>query len=117
MQAANPVFNSNCLNSESPNPAIPTLHLSGEYDSFNTPALWSEIERVLQGDGDGLILDASDVTFFDASGVHVLVTAAQQLAALSQRLTLRNPSHCVDRVLRICGLEALGHSAPDPTEQ
>lgn len=114
MQASNLVPHFWSSSPQNASSFTPTVHLSGDYDSFNTPSLWAEIEDVLRGDGEGLILDANDVTFFDASGIRVLVKAAEQLAAAAQTLTLRTPSHSVDRVLRICGLEALFDSGSDP---
>lgn len=55
------------------------MHLSGDYDSFATPLLWKEIEGFLQGDGEGLILDASEVTIFAASAIRVLMMTAENL--------------------------------------
>lgn len=87
-------------------PNTPIVRLSGAHDPQSSPALWEEIKGLIYVNGDGIILDASEVTFFDASGVRVLVSAVIEPAARSRRLTVRNPSRCVDRVLRLCGLEA-----------
>lgn len=92
----------------------PTVRLSGDYDPQSSPALWEEIKGIRCIDGDGIILDASEVTFFDASSVRVLVSAVIELAARSQRLTVRNPSRCVDRILRLCGLEAISDGPESP---
>ena len=117
MPASNPAFHYWSSTSQNFDPVTPVLHLSGDYDSFTTPSLWKEIESLLQCHQEGLILDAADVTFFDASAIRVLVNTAQQLAVTSQRLTLRTPSHCVDHVLRICGLEALIDISPQPADR
>lgn len=107
MQAGRPSFLRSLPTARPHGVTTPILRLVGDYDAHTSPGLWPEIECLIRPDGAGIIVDASEVTFFDASGMRVLVRASAELAFRSQRLTVRNPSRSVDRVLRLCGLEVL----------
>lgn len=70
-----------------------TLLLSGELDSYGA----SMLEEWLRGD---VILDMADVTFLDSRGVRLIARARRD----GVRITVRNPSAVVRRVLDIVAM-------------
>ena len=74
------------------------LAVCGEIDLSVTERLWAAIEPVISPDRP-LVLDMHRVTFFDVSGLRVLLQAAQRLDGDPDRLILRSPSPIVLRVL------------------
>jgi anti-anti-sigma factor len=51
---------------------------SGELDIATAPALREHIERVLDDDFEIVVVDLSDVSFIDSSGLHTLLQAARR---------------------------------------
>jgi len=74
------------------------LAVSGEIDLSVSERLWHAIEQVISPDRP-LVLDMHRVTFFDVSGLRVLLEASQRLDGDPARLILRSPSPIVLRVL------------------
>ena len=80
------------------------VHLVGEIDAATAPKL----DRCLQHDPGIRVVDMSQVTFMDSSGLKVLAIANRARDA-SDRITLRAPSAAVRRVIDISGMaEYLG---------
>jgi anti-anti-sigma factor len=52
-----------------------------------------------------VILDLSELTFIDSSGLHVIVTAHARLADAGRRLTLVPGCHQVQRIFELTGIE------------
>ena len=76
------------------------LVLAGEIDSYTAPDL---AER-LEADPTLVVLDLTDVTFIDSSGLRVLVEGHRRRVEAGSSLTLRSPSAAVQRLLEISGL-------------
>jgi len=72
--------------------------VSGEIDLSVAERLWAALEPLISPDRP-LVLDMHRVTFFDVSGLRVLLQAAQRLDGDPDRLILRSPSPMVLRVL------------------
>jgi anti-anti-sigma factor len=90
------------------------VHLVGEIDAATAPKL----DRCLEHDPRIRVVDMSQVTFIDSSGLKVLAIANRSRDA-SDRITLRAPSRAVRRVLEIAGMaEWLGvpPEVSDPPE-
>ena len=79
------------------------LVLVGELDSYTAPML---SDRLAAEDGPA-VLDVSDVSFIDSSGLRVLVEVHQARTDEGSSLRLRAPSASVQHLLEISGL--LGH--------
>jgi len=78
--------------------------VAGELDAFSAPSL-EELAATLRADGcNELILDLSQTTFVDSSGLRVLLGLHTELSSGSGRLVLRDPSDPVARLLSITGL-------------
>jgi len=74
------------------------LAISGEIDLSVTDQLQSIIDAALSPDRP-LVLDMHRVTFFDVSGLRVLLRAFERLDRNPAKLVLRSPSAIVLRVL------------------
>ena len=85
-----------------------TLSLAGELDPATSPALQGRLtELAADGAVSSVIIDLSQVTFLDSSGLRVLVTGSEALRARSAGLVLRGPSANIRRVLEVTGLTEL----------
>ena len=82
------------------------LAVSGEIDLFVSDRLWIAIEQVISPERP-LVLDMHRVTFFDVSGLRVLLRALEQLGRDPAKLVLRSPTAVVLRVLLITNTEQL----------
>jgi len=81
------------------------VHLLGDLDSSSAPS----VREVLVDHADAgydAVVDLSEVTFIDSSGVGVLVGALRRFQALHRRLALRDPTKPIRRVLDMTGLSA-----------
>jgi anti-anti-sigma factor len=84
------------------------VHLVGEIDAATAPKL----DRCLQHDPRIRVLDMTQVTFLDSSGLKVLAIANRSREA-SDRITLRAASAAVRRVVNIAGMAELLGLAPE----
>lgn len=97
----------------SPIPSDPTVewrdgvaYLSGEIDVANASEIVSALrDRVGTAGGGGLTIDMSAVEFLDSSGIRALVELQRMLLDASSRLTVRDPSSAVERVLDLAGVD------------
>jgi anti-sigma B factor antagonist len=76
------------------------LHLAGELDLATAPQLDEAISSTV---AEHLVLDLSDLSFIDSSGISLLVVAIGD----ERPVTLRNPQPTVSRVLELTGLDHL----------
>ncbi len=79
--------------------------LDGEIDIARTPALAQRLSA-LRESVQTLIIDLSDVTFIDSSGIRLLHELHDRLRARSQRLIVASPPGTVPR--RVLDLTAFG---------
>ena len=86
-----------------------TVELCGELDLATAQSLRSCLAPLVQDARapDRLVLDLTDLTFLDASGISALLTVQRTLAARGGELVLRSPSRLVRRVVRVLDLEQL----------
>lgn len=86
---------------------VHTLRLSGELDLATAAEVQRELEHVEATDAESIVLDLSELTFMDSTGVRLLVTAHARARADSNRLTLLRGGRAVQRILQLSGVEAL----------
>lgn len=81
----------------------PVVSLHGEIDLSSVGAVRAVISDALAHADTSLVIDLSDVTFFDSSGLGLLVTAKDEGAPAGVELVLRAPSPAVQRILELAG--------------
>ncbi|GAA3228215.1 STAS domain-containing protein [Nonomuraea helvata] len=91
-------------------PSAPTtVHLSGEIDIFSSGALREQLLNTLDHSTSLLILDLSEVTFCDASGLAVMIGVQHRARVQGITVMLTAPRPFLSRLLHITGL---GRSLP-----
>jgi anti-sigma B factor antagonist len=78
----------------------------GDLDVGTSPHLRGEIMAGLPAPEDELVVDMAGVAFIDASGIGVLIGAANEARSAGATLVLRAPSPAVTWVLDILGLDS-----------
>ncbi|MEA2350290.1 MAG: hypothetical protein QOG86_1231 [Thermoleophilaceae bacterium] len=87
---------------------VVVAELKGEIDLANAKAIGSLVAGAVPNDATGLVVDLSEVTYLDSSGVHLIFDLAQRLGDRQQRLVLVVPEGSrVRRVLDLVNLEAV----------
>jgi anti-sigma B factor antagonist len=81
--------------------------LRGELDLANSPLLRDELLSTLDEGLQSLILDLSELTFIDSSGLAVLVVVLKHADDHHIALRLRSVTPPIERVLEACGLDDL----------
>lgn len=79
------------------------LTVSGQLDISNADELEQAVERTIARRPDGLVFDLSGLEFMDSAGISVIVRAASAL----DKVSLRNPSPMVRRLIEITGLSEI----------
>ena len=80
--------------------------VGGEIDASTAPTLEQAFDDLPTGDGR-VVLDLSDVSFIDSSGLRVLIALAGRADEQGRPLVLDRPSPAVARLLEITGLVEL----------
>lgn len=87
---------------------LPVLHVSGEIDISTSEKLRGDLQDVLEGSGD-VVLDLTEVTFFDSAGLHVF----DDCFTTARRNGYRIPVVCShERVLRLFQITGLDGKYP-----
>ena len=81
-----------------------TIELEGEWDLAQQAASTDAIDHALDRRPACLVLDLSQLSFIDSSGVHVLINAHKRCAAQATHLVIIPGPRAVQRVFEICGL-------------
>jgi anti-anti-sigma factor len=83
------------------------VHVDGELDPHTAPLLQHEVDALIASGAPTILLDLSQLSFVDSSGLRVLIRAHQDVTRGGGRLALRNPSPTARRLLDITGLTNL----------
>ncbi|MFD8708639.1 STAS domain-containing protein [Kitasatospora sp. NPDC059648] len=86
----------------------------GEIDLDTAPRLHRELSRALV-EHQEVVLDLSQVTFMDCSGLGVLVRARDQADRSGRRLVLRGVGRPVAQLLKLTGLACRLTPVPRPS--
>jgi anti-sigma B factor antagonist len=81
-----------------------TLLISGELDVATAAELRGAGEQAIAAGSQTLVLDLSDVTFLDSSGLGALIAIRNASLAAGCALVLLHPSDRVNKVLELSGL-------------
>ena len=68
--------------------ALPVVHVRGEVELPNSDAVRNDILATVPPDGPGMILDLTQTTHLDSSGVRLLFEVAERLRVRRQLLVL-----------------------------
>jgi anti-anti-sigma factor len=88
-------------------PLSAAVVLDGEIDVSTCPAVRRLLMAAISGGDVHLAVDMSGVTFIDASGIGVLVAAANRARQAGGGLSLLAPSWPVRRLLEVFHLDAI----------
>ncbi len=70
---------------------LPVAHLSGEIDRSNAAELGDCVATAIGAQGDGLVVDLSELAFLDSTGVRMLFELAAELKRRHQALRVVVP--------------------------
>ncbi len=97
-------------------PQAAVISVCGEVDLATAPALRETLLPAIEQRTGRVVVDLSEVSFMDSTGVHVLVEAHHRLTPQSRRLAIMCREHGqVHRLLLLTGLLDLlaDHDMPD----
>ena len=83
------------------------VHVAGEVDLANAPELDAQLATVMSESPSQLVVDLTDVTFMDSTGLGVLVRALKRSRELEIRLDLIVTNERVLKVFGITGLDTV----------
>ena len=79
-----------------------TLRLSGEFDMSSVETFRMAVETSADPERE-IVLELTDLTFLDSSGIRAILTMAQEIG--TKGVVLRNPQPNVRRVIELIGIE------------
>jgi anti-sigma B factor antagonist len=83
---------------------VATVRMSGELDAFTAPELADLCGSVFAEGGRDIVIDLTDTSFLDSSGLRALIGARQLFGSDGGTLRLARPNESVVRLLAITGL-------------
>ena len=78
------------------------VRLAGEVDVFNSEDVRGAL---VESAGATVVVDLSELSFIDSSGIAALVRGRREIEARGQSLVLRNPQDPVSLVFETLGME------------
>lgn len=84
-----------------------TICLAGEIDLHRSPRVLVELLRLIADRPDVLIVDLSEVSYMDSSGVATLVQALQRVNGYQGRLIVAAPGEQVRSIFQITRLDSI----------
>jgi anti-sigma B factor antagonist len=78
--------------------------LRGEIDIATAPQLRADLDDAVAPDGADLLVDCSELTFIDSSGLSVLLTVLRELEASGHGLRIAHVRDAIARVIQVAGL-------------
>ena len=90
---------------EQANGGVSSFNLSGELDHATAPELREPLDAAISGGARAVLVDLSDCSFIDSTGLSVLVHAHTRLLDDGGRLEICCPDAQVRRLLEITGVD------------
>ncbi len=84
--------------------AGPVVRVSGEVDIQTSPVLDGHLQRILDEGHASMVVDLSQVTFLDSTGLSVLINALKRCQGAGGQMRLDSPQPHVRRVFEVTGL-------------
>lgn len=92
------------------------LRLAGELDLSTAPELTAAIDKLIAAGETRVLLDLTDLTFCDSTGMAVFVRGDNRAAADGGWLRLTGANGRVERVLQVTGLAEVLHDEPESAD-
>ena len=92
------------------------LNLAGDIDLTGAKLFRERIVQVLDRGEQALLIDFTDVTYINSTGLSVLILAAKRLGGSNGKLALTGVTDSIQRVLKITGLTSLFAILPTRVE-
>jgi|SRR5580704_17342935 anti-sigma B factor antagonist len=86
-------------------PGVPVLLVRGEIDVASAPEFHASLSDLIGQGPEIIIVDMSDVSFIDSTGLGVLVGAEKQMRDAGQALRLVVTQPQIIRLLELTGLD------------
>jgi anti-sigma B factor antagonist len=77
------------------------LSVSGELDLAEAPALRNSLDRLVRSGTPLIVVDATELTFLDSTGIGVLVGSHNQQESFGRLLVIANLSEAAGRPVRL----------------
>ena len=90
------------------------VKLQGELDMATAPGLGRALTEALDAKPPAVVLDLTDLTFLDSTGIRILVTACRRAETEGCPFVLRSPRRSVLKALRLTGVDRLMVIEPEP---
>lgn len=84
--------------------AVPVVRVGGDLDIATVAQLRTQLLDLADERPPAVVVDLSEVTFLDSTGIGVLIGARRRLLRLGSDLLLASPSPAADLTLRAVGL-------------
>jgi anti-anti-sigma factor len=84
---------------------ITVVAVTGELDAATAPRLSETLDGAIQSDSSGVLVDLSDCSFIDSTGLGVIVSARTRLIEQERRFELCCAGAQARRILEITGLD------------
>lgn len=88
--------------------------VTGDLDFAATAQLEERLVALRGAGATDLIVDATDITFLDSSGLRALVRARNEYEESGGTFLIDGMSPAVERVLELCGMLDMGAPSPAP---
>ena len=88
------------------------LKLEGEIDLHRSPDIKRELQEATQAQPARLLIDLSDVSYIDSSGLAVLLNGMQNVEAYGGKLFLVGPSDSVRAIFETSKLDQVFRIVP-----
>lgn len=93
------------LNVESIDDRNLVISLEGEIDIYTAPDFKDELINHIDGVERELILECSDLTYIDSTGLGILVGALKRIKEHNHNIVIRKPKSTVRKLFKITGLD------------
>jgi anti-sigma B factor antagonist len=96
---------------------VVVARIVGEVDLSNAPRVEALLARAVPNDAVGVVVDLSETTYLDSSGVSLVFQLAEQLQTRQQQMRVAAPDDApLRRVLRVVNLESVVPISPSADE-
>lgn len=96
--------------------SVTLMEVSGRIDSMTANELGDALTQAIAGGGTRLVLDLSSVEYMSSAGLRELVSAYKKTQREAGDLRLAQPSHRVQEILEMAGLDSVFQIFPNRTE-